>query len=131
MNQDSTSNKPSLAKLTKTEKNKRKKIKYKLKKNLRKTRTNQHSQPTSTSTATRRWFWKSLKSKTFSRQQRKLLFQVHNISSLKERNNVMIYNFKSTLTTSTYKNNKGNLDTTTSTDILTDQLLTSTMTSKH
>ena len=59
MNQDLTSNRPSLTK-------KERKTKYKLDKKLHKTRTDQQRQTAPTSTTTRRWIWQSLKLKSFS-----------------------------------------------------------------
>ena len=102
----------------KTEKNKKKKIKYKLKKKQRKIYSNQKRNPVpkpgpSFASSTRRWKWKTLKSTSFSLKQKKLLFKVHHLSTIIERNKVIIYNLQSNLTTTSLKTNTGNLTFTT------------------
>ena len=104
--------------ISKAEKNKKKKIKYKLKKKQRKTYSNKKRNPApkpgpSFASSTRRWKWKTLKSTSFSQKQKKLLFKVHHLSTIIERNNVIIYNLQSNLSTTSFKTNTGNLTFTT------------------
>ena len=103
---------------SKTEKNKKRKIKYKLKKKERKVKDNkkgdQAPKPSpSFATSTRRWKWKTLKSTSFSLKQKKLLFKVHHLSTIIERNKSIIYNLQSNLSTTSFKNNTGILTFTT------------------
>ena len=103
---------------SKTEKNKKRKIKYKLKKKERKVKDNkkgnQAPKPSpSFATSTRRWKWKTLKSSSFSLKQKKLLFKVHHLSTIIERNKSIIYNLQSNLSTTSLKNNTGILTFTT------------------
>ena len=104
--------------ISKAEKNKKKKIKYKLKKKQRKTYSNKKRNPApkpgpSFASSTRGWKWKTLKSTSFSQKQKKLLFKVHHLSTIIERNNVIIYNLQSNLSTTSFKTNTGNLTFTT------------------
>ena len=97
---------------TKTEKNKRKKVKYRIKKKQRKDnnikKNGQTPKPSpSFLTSTRRWKLKTLKSASFSPTQRKLLFKVHQLSIIIERNKSTIYNLQSNISTTSYKANTG------------------------
>ena len=97
---------------TKTEKNKEKKIKYKIKKKQRKDnhiKKNGRTPKPSPSflPSTRCWKWKTLKSASFSPKQRKLLFKVHHLSTIIERNKSTIYNLQSNISTTSYKTNTG------------------------
>ena len=103
---------------SKTEKNKKKKAKKRLKKKQRKannsSRSSQAPRPgPSFIPSTRRWKWKTLKSASFTLKQKKLLFQVHHLSTILERNKSTIYNLQSNLSTTSFKTNTGNLTFTT------------------
>ena len=103
---------------SKTEKNKKKKAKKRLKKKQRKANNSRRSSQAprpgpSFISSTRRWKWKTLKSASFTLEQKKLLFQVHHLSTILERNKSTIYNLQSNLSTTSFKTNTGNLTFTT------------------
>ena len=104
---------PKRRKLTQTEKNKKKKAKYKLKKkqlnnhnphNNKSTRKNKYFL-----TTTRRWLWKTRKSDDFTTKHKKSLFKAHHISKIIEQNNSLLFNLKSTISHTSFKNNSGNI----------------------
>ena len=99
---------------SKTERNKKKKSKYKLKKKQRRFNCNRRNKQGPKQyppflSSTRRWKWKALKSTSFTPQQKKLLFKAHHLSTIIERKKSTIYNLQSTISTTTFKNNHGNL----------------------
>ena len=96
-----------------TEKNKKKKSKYKLKKRQLKKNNPHNNKSTQKNkyflTTTWRWLWKTQKSVNFTIKQKKSLFKAHHISKIIKKNNSMLYNLKSTISNTSFKNNSGNI----------------------
>ena len=96
----------------KTERNRQKKAKYRKKKKLQ--RQNKPTKRPFLKTCTkRRWTWKVLKTPLLTLNQKRKLFKIHQLHSIKESNLALIHNLQAQLFISTFKNKESTIKSTT------------------
>ena len=96
------------------ERNKIERQNYKLKQKLRKGEKKQRKNPIPfKAKCTKAWKWKTLKSKLLQNKQKRLLFKVHNLITLKEQNLALIYKLQCNIHTQYYKDRNSDISTST------------------
>ena len=96
------------------ERKKIKRQKYKLKKKLQKSKKKQKKSPSPLNAkCTRAWKWRTLKSTSLQIKQKRLLFKVHNLITLKEQNLALIYKLQCDIQTQYYKDRNSVISTST------------------